>query len=338
MKTRAIGFHQHRDASDPQSLVEETIELPSLQDWDLLVQVQAVAVNPIDTKLRRGLSGSMNDPEAFYVLGYDAAGIVIDAGKNATRFTPGDRVFWMGTTRRPGANAQLQVVDSRLVGHAPEAMEPALAAALPLTALTAWEVLFSSLGITERSSGILLLVGATGGVGTAALQLLREKAPGVRVIATAHGEDRQQWVRDLGAWHTVDHRGDLGTQVHDLAPEGVRWIFSTHTPGNSAMYAQVIAPYGDIAVIDTMPDDVSVFKPKSVAFHWYYAFSRTDFGVSIERDGEILEYVRQLADSGRYTQPALTNVGVINAQNLRTAHNMVENDHTLGKIVLSGWE
>ncbi|MGP5049135.1 alcohol dehydrogenase catalytic domain-containing protein [Glutamicibacter ardleyensis] len=224
--TTAIGYTQNLPATDPKSLISQEIELPELGPHDLLVAVEAVSVNPVDMKVRLGTPA-----DGFKVLGFDAAGTVQEVGSAVTLFAPGDEVYYAGSIDRPGTNQRLHLVDERITGRKPATLSFAEAAALPLTAITAWETLFDRLQLTEQSTGTLLVVGATGGVGSIMLALAEVLLPQVTVIATASDDERAAWARDLGAENTVNHHEDLATQVLTLAPHGVDWLFTAHSEG-----------------------------------------------------------------------------------------------------------
>lgn len=330
---RAIGYRDNLPASDPRSLIEETIGVPALGPRDLLVEVRAVSVNPVDVKLRAAApTGGLR------VLGFDAAGVVRAAGSEVTLFSPGDEVFYAGSVGRPGSNQLLHAVDERIVGHKPRALSFAEAASLPLASLTAWESLFDRLELTEDSAGTLLVVGATGGVGSVLLQLAQARLPHVTVIATASGREREEWVHELGAEHTVDHRGDLVAQVSAIAPTGVDWIFTAHSEEQIPVYAEVIRPFGHIVAIDDGARDVAPLKFKSVAWHWERMFTRPllDTPDLIEQH-RVLDRIAHLVDGGGLRHIVAQTLSPISEENLREAHRRVESGRTVGKIVLHGW-
>ncbi|GAA2228750.1 hypothetical protein GCM10009851_11520 [Herbiconiux moechotypicola] len=247
---RAIGYSKNTAIDDAEALVEREVPLPKIGPHDLLVEVHAVSVNPVDVK-QRAHAGS----GGFRVLGYDAAGVVVAAGSSVTLFEPGDHVYYAGALNRPGSNAHYQAVDERIVGRKPASLDWADAAALPLTTLTAYEALFDKLHLTETSEGTLLIVGAAGGVGSIMIQLVKVLAPRVRVIGTASRPESQQWVRSLGADAVVDHGGDLAAHVLEAAPDGVDWIFTSASakPGAVASYVRIAKPFGQIVAIDARP-------------------------------------------------------------------------------------
>ena len=221
---RAVGYRASLPISEPDSLLDVELPIPTPGPRDLLVRVEAVSVNPVDTKVRRGV-----DPAGeLKVLGYDAAGVVVGVGPEVTRFRVGDEVYYAGSIGRPGTNPQFHLVDERITGHKPATLDFAEAAALPLTTITAWEALFDRFRLAKDSTGTLLVMGAAGGVGSVLVQLARALT-GVTVIGTASRAESQQWVTELGAHHAVDHHGDLVAAVREVAPDGVDYIFTPRT-------------------------------------------------------------------------------------------------------------
>jgi zinc-binding alcohol dehydrogenase family protein len=336
---KAVGYRQSGlRISDPRAL--EDLELPdpgAPQGRELLVRVHAVSVNPRDVKSRMAIAAT---PERPVVPGYDASGIVEAIGPDARLFRPGDAVFYAGVLDRQGSNAELQLVDERIVGRKPASLGHAAAASLPLTALTAWEMLFDRLEIPRGADGALLIVGGAGGVPSIAIQLVR-LLTGVTVIATASRPESAAWVRDLGAQHVVDHARPLAAQVAaipGLPP--VRWIFSTHTSRESwAELARIVAPQGRIGLIDDPePLDLRLVKFKSVSIHWEAMFTRPMFATAdMVRQHEILGEVAALVDAGRLRATATQGYGTIRADNLRRAHAAIEAGRVVGKIVLDGF-
>lgn len=333
MTTTAIGYVKNLPATDPGALVAREVEVPEPGPHDLLVEVEAVSVNPVDAKLRAGAPSS-----GFRVLGFDAAGTVRGVGSAVTLFAPGDEVFYAGTIDRPGTNRRLHVVDERITGRKPASLSFADAAALPLTAITAWESLFDRLGLTTESAGTLLVVGATGGVGSLMLELAEALLPDVTVVATASDEERAAWVRGLGAEHVIDHHGDMVAQVRCIAPAGVDWLFTAHSTGQIDTYAQVVAPFGHIVAIDDGPRDVSALKDKSIAWHWELMFTRPLRQTSdmIEQH-RLLNRVADLVDHHRIRATTTQVLTPISPDTLREAHMLIESGHTVGKVVVHGW-
>jgi len=338
---KAVGYWKKGLAiADPQALLD--LELPEPENptgRDLLVRVDAVAVNPRDVKSRMSIDPSGGKP---VVLGYDAAGVVEAVGNQTELFRPGDEVFYAGVLDRQGTNAELQLVDERVVGRKPSTIDHAAAASLPLTSLTAWEMLFDRLQMPQDGAAgeTLLVIGGAGGVPSMAHQLARQLSR-VTVVATASRPESGAWVRALGVQHVVDHSRPLADQIaaiSGLAP--VTRIFSTHTDTASwAEMAKVIAPQGRIGLIDDPePLDLRLMKFKSVSIHWEAMFTRPMFATAdMRRQHEILNAVADLIDAGKLRATAATSYGRINAENLRRAHAALEGGHVVGKITLSGF-
>ena len=331
--TTAIGYQTNLPANDPAALIAREIDLPALGPHDLLVEVEAVSVNPVDVKLRAGAPSG-----GFRVLGFDAAGTVRAVGSEVTLFVPADEVYYAGSIDRPGTNQRRHVVDERITGRKPTNLSFGDAAALPLTVITAWESLFDRLGLTEGSVGTLLIVGATGGVGSIMLQLAEELLPNVTVIATASDDGRAGWVRGLGAEHVVNHHDELAAQVSAIVPGGVDWLFTAHSAGQIEAYAQVVRPFGHVVAIDDGPRDVSPLKGKSIAWHWELMFTRPLHRTpDLIEQHRLLNRVAELVDRGRIRPTTTTTLTPISAATLREAHELVESGHTVGKVVIHRW-
>ncbi|MDF1705486.1 MAG: zinc-binding alcohol dehydrogenase family protein [Aeromicrobium sp.] len=328
----AVAFTRSLPATDPEALVDVVLDAPSPGPHDLVVDVRAVSVNPVDVKVRLG-----GDPDGERVLGFDASGIVRDVGRAVTLFQPGDEVWYAGDISRPGSNAALHLVDERIVGPKPTTLSFTEAAALPLTAITAWESLFDKLRLTPDSSGTLLVVGATGGVGSIMLQIVEHLLPQVAVIATASRPEGEAWVRSLGADHVVNHRDDLAAGVGSIAPDGVDWIFTAHSEGMVETFADLLRPFGAVVAIDDPSSlDVRAFKSKSLSWHWELMFTRPlQGGADQVRQHEILTEVARLVDAGTFRSTITTTLTPIDAAQLREAHRLVEDGHVIGKVVVA---
>lgn len=330
---RVVGYRESLPISDESSLVDGEVETPDLLPHDVLVEVAAISVNPIDVKQRTRVA-----PDGLRVLGYDAAGTVAAVGTEVTLFAPGDEVWYAGVFTRPGSNQQFQAVDERIVGRRPAAIPAADAASLPLTALTAWECLFDRLQLTAESTGHLLVIGATGGVGCIMLQLAEALLPGVSVIATASNEERAAQMYELGAEHVVNHRADLVGQVLEIAPAGVDWVFSSHSQGQIPVYEQLMAAGSHIVAIDDGPADVTPLKLKSITWHWESMFTRALYQTpDMVEQHRILDRLAELVEAGLVKPTTSAVLSPINAANLREAHARIETGRTVGKIVLEGW-
>lgn len=336
---RAIAYQTPQVITADTALVDIDLPTPEPRGRDLLVEIRAVSVNPVDTKLRRGAAPADG---GWRVLGFDAAGIVKAVGPDVTLFKAGDPVFYAGAIDRPGTNSEFHLVDERIVGRKPAALDFSAAAALPLTAITAWEMLFDRLKVRDAVPGAanaILIVGGAGGVGSIAVQLARHLTD-LTVIATASRPETAEWVKSLGAHHVVDHSKPLAGEVAALGIGAPAFIFSTtNTEDHLAAIVETIAPQGRFGLIDDPKAlDVMPFKRKAVSTHWELMFTRSLFQTAdmIEQHN-LLNEVSRLVDAGTLRTTLAETVGTINAENLKKAHAMVESGRTRGKLVLAGF-
>ena len=335
---KAIGYHQSLPIDDPASLRDLTLPDPVAGPRDLLVRVAAVSVNPVDTKVRRNAA-----PEAGQarVLGWDAVGIVEAVGDRVTGFRVGDRVYYAGSIVRPGANSELHAVDERIAARAPASLDDAQAAALPLTSITAWELLFDRLGVARDGGAgqTLLVVGGAGGVGSILIQLARELTQ-LRVVATASRPETRQWCLDLGAHAVIDHSKPLAGELKAAGLGEVDLVASlTQTQQHYAQIIESLKPQGRIGVIDDMPVlDVMPLKTKCLSLHWELMFTRSRFETpDMAEQGRLLAKVAALVDAGRVRTTVGEHFGTIDAANLRRAHAFIESGKARGKVVLAGF-
>ncbi len=333
---RAVGYQESLPIEAPGALVDIQLAKPEVRGRDLLVQVHAVSVNPVDAKVRMRAN-----PEAggWKVLGYDAAGTVAAFGPDATLFKPGDAVFYAGDITRQGTNAEYHLVDERIVGHKPAGLGWAEAAALPLTAITAWEALFDRLDVKRPvpGSNAILIIGGAGGVASIAIQLVRHLTK-LEVIATASRAETAEWVRNLGANKVIDHAKPLAEQLEALRAPG--FVFSTtQTDRHLTEIAKLIAPQGRVALIDDPAAlDILPFKRKAVSVHWEFMFARSTFQTEdMVAQGALLNEVSRLVGNGALRTTLGENFGPINAANLKRAHALIESGRARGKIVLEGF-
>ncbi|HEY2097535.1 MAG TPA: zinc-binding alcohol dehydrogenase family protein [Pseudonocardia sp.] len=333
---RAIGYRKSLPITDPDSLVDAELPIPTPGPHDLLVRVEAVSVNPVDTKVRTGSDIDGDPGGELKVLGYDAAGVVTAAGPEVTRFAVGDEVYYAGSIGRPGTNSRFHLVDERITGHKPSTLDFAEAAALPLTTITAWEALFDRFRLDKDSTGTLLVMGAAGGVGSMIIQLARALT-GVTVIGTASRPESQKWVTELGAHHAVDHHGDLVAAVRAVAPAGVDYIFSPFSAGNVDNFVELLRPGGEITAIDEPEGlDLLPLKSKSLTWHWELMFTRPLFAPEDPAQYELLEAAARLVDDGVLRTTVAERLEPINASTLRRAHELVEAGAMTGKVVIGG--
>jgi len=334
---KAIVYTRHGlPADDPQSLIDTELPKPAPGPRDLLVKIRAIAVNPVDTKVRRG--APTDKPR---VLGWDAVGTVEAVGPDVTLFKPGDDVYYAGSIARPGAYAEYGLVDERIAGHKPSSLADAEAAALPLTSLTAWELLFDRLGVPEGGGegGALLIIGAAGGVGSILTQLA-SRLTKLRVIGTASRPETRAWVESLGAHDVVDHSRPLLEGLRALGVQQVSHVASlTQTDAHYAQIVEALAPQGRFGLIDDPETlDAMPLKRKAISLHWELMFTRSLFETpDMIRQHEILERVAALIDAGTLRTTIGEHFGAINAENLRRAHALIESGRARGKIVLEGF-
>ncbi|TWT25276.1 zinc-binding alcohol dehydrogenase family protein [Planomicrobium sp. CPCC 101110] len=335
---KAVGLYRYLPITDTESLVDVEVPKPVPQGNDLLVRVMAISVNPVDTKIRSPKERVEQEPR---ILGWDVAGIVEETGPDSTLFKKGDHVFYAGSVTRPGANSEYHVVDERIVGRKPETLSFAEAAALPLTAVTAWEALFDRLGIPEsgNENANLLIIGAAGGVGSIAVQLA--KRAGLTVIGTASRPESTQWIKDRGADHIINHYEDYLPQLKEIGLEGVDYILCLNrTEMHWDNMAKAINPQGKICSIYETEEKLNLFPlfNKSVTFVWELMFTRAMFGThDMIRQHEILDKISELIDSGELQTTVNEILSPINAENVRKAHAMLEDGKTIGKIVIEGF-
>lgn len=338
---KAIGYFNSLPIADPRSLQDLELPAPVAEGRDLLVRVHAISVNPVDTKMRTRVKSE--DGVTPRILGWDVVGTVEAAGPDASLFKQGDRVFYAGSIARSGANSELHLVDERIVGHAPKNLGNAEAAAMPLTSITAWELLFDRLqvpGHGVKNPGALLVVGGAGGVGSILIQLAR-KLTGLKVIATASRPETADWCMQLGAHAVIDHSKPIAAQLKDLGVPEVRYIVSlTRTERHFADLAEAVSPQGRFALIDdpAEPLDVMKLKRKSVSLHWESMFTRSLFGTpDMIEQHHLLNRIAALLDDGMIRSTMKRHMGAINAANVRSAHELIEGGSAIGKVVLEGF-
>jgi NADPH:quinone reductase len=336
---RAIAFQQPGGIDRDEALVNIELPTPTPTGRDLLVEVKAVSVNPVDVKIRQS---AQLEAGTWKVLGWDAAGTVTAVGSEVTLFQPGDEVFYSGTIGRPGTNAEYHLVDERIVGMKPKTLDWAAAAALPLTSITAWEMLFDRLDVKKSVPGAtpaILVIGGAGGVGSIAIQVARALT-NLTVIATASRPETIAWTKEMGAHHVIDHTLPLTQQVAALGLGAPAFVFSTtHSDRHLDAIAELIAPQGRFGLIDD-PEilDINRFKRKSISVHWELMFTRSIFNTAdIAEQGKLLNEVARLVDEGVLRTTLTEKYSPIDAVNLKQVHTLIESSKARGKIVLEGF-
>lgn len=336
----AFGYKQTSETPHAEALSAFNTAKPTPAGHDLLVAIEAISVNPVDTKIRKNVA-----PEAdeFKVLGWDAVGTVKDVGSKCSLFKPGDKVFYAGDISRQGSNAQFQLVDERIVGHAPSSISNCEAAALPLTSLTAWELLFSRLQVPTDEAGkqqSLLIVGGAGGVGSIMIQLAKQLT-GLTVIATASRAKSQEWVRNLGADHVIDHSQPLDQELKKTGIETVDYVASlTHTDTHFDACVNVLKAQGKFGLIDD-PQQLNILalKRKSISLHWEFMYTRSLFNTpDLQEQHNILNQISRLIDNNTLRTTLGEHLGKITAENILKAHQILESNKACGKLVLEGFD
>lgn len=332
---KAVAFTQ---VGTPDVLVDMDVPVPVPGPRDLRVAVKAVSVNPADVKVR---SGSVEVPGDIKIAGYDAAGVVEAVGSEVSLFKVGDEVYYGGAIDRPGTNAEYHLVDERIVGRKPASLSFAQAAALPLTVLTAWELLFKHLAVAtlpQKDDGTLLIINGAGGVGSILIQLARQLTS-LTIVASASRPETREWVTKMGAHHIVNHRKPLEVEFESLGLGNAHYVAGlSNTPGQIDSIAQLIAPQGHLVVVDDNPLDTFVLMPKSITVSWEMVFTRSLFQTDdmIEQH-KILNEVAKLVDEGVLMTTMTEDLGSISAKNLKKAHDKLESGSNIGKVVLSSF-
>jgi NADPH:quinone reductase len=336
---QAVGYERAGPLDRADSLIDLDLPEPVATGRDLLVEVKAVSVNPVDVLVRANTERPIDGTQ---ILGWDAAGIVRAVGPEVTLFRPGDEVAYSGTILRPGTNQEFHLIDERLVGRKPKSLSWAEAAAIPLTGVTAWEVLFDRIDVRRPVAGttpMILIIGGAGGVGSIAVQLARQLTDLV-VVATASRPETRAWVEELGAHHVIDHTKPMGPQIEALGLGAPGFVFSTtHTSHHILAIADLIAPEGRFGLIDNPQVlDVVPFKQKSVSIHWELMYTRSLYEtLDMGEQGRIINRMADLADEGKLRSTLTQRLTPINAENMKRAHALVESASMRGKVVLEGW-
>jgi len=336
---KAVGYQKSLPIEDKDALVDFEATKPEPKGRDIRVAVKAISANPVDYKVRKRAAPPAGE---YKILGFDAAGVVDAVGPDVSLFKPGDEVFYAGSIQRQGTNSEFHLVDERIVGLKPTSLSFAQAAALPLTTITAWELLFDRVGAIPGKSvdpRTLLIVGGAGGVGSILIQLAR-RLTGLTVVATASRPESKKWCLDLGAHAVIDHAKPMKEQIEALKVPPVALVASlTNTDQHYKALAELMAPQGKYGLIDDPPEfNVAAFKGKAISIHWESMFTRSSFQTpDMIGQHHLLNDLADLIDKGVLRTTLDQTFGTINAANLKRAHALLESGKSRGKIVLEGW-
>jgi len=336
---KAVGLKQYLPIEDENSLLDVELPKPTAKGKDLLVEVRAISVNPVDFKVRAPKDKVESEPK---ILGWDAAGVVVEVGDEVTEFKPGDEVYYAGDITRPGSNSEFHLIDERIVGRKPQNLDFACAAAFPLTSITAWEALFERLNIDRNGADAgksILIVNGAGGVGSIAIQLA--KLAQLKVIATASRDETTAWCQKMGADEVINHRHDLAEEIEKIGYQNINYILClSHTDGHWQAMTKAIKPQGTICCIvdNEHPLNMDTLKSKSAGLVWEFMFTRSMYQTEdMAEQGKLLNELSQLIEDGVITTTCNDVVKPINAQNLRDVHQRLEKGRVIGKIVLADW-
>jgi zinc-binding alcohol dehydrogenase family protein len=335
---KAVALTHYLPVENPNAFLDVKLEKPTPAGHDILVAVKAVAVNPVDTKVRAPKDQVEPSPR---VIGYDASGIVEAVGPDVTLFKVGDDVYYAGDITRPGTNQEFHLVDERIVGHKPTSLSHAESAALPLTTITAYEAFFDRIGIDRDGADkgqTILIIGASGGVGSIGIQLAKQA--GLTVIATASRPETTTWVKELGADHVINHREDMVAQVRALGMHHVDHIAIFNDMRHWDAAVELIRPQGGIVSIDNtdLPMPMAGMKMKAASFHWEFMFARSMHKTpDMIEQHKLLSYVAKEIDEGRIRTTVSDVLSPINAETMREAHRLIETGKAKGKIVVEGF-
>ena len=337
---KAVGYFKSLPLSEADSLIDMTTDDPAPAGHDLRVAVKAISVNPVDVKVRMRAAAGPGEPAK--ILGYDAAGVVEAVGPDVTLFKAGNEVFYAGSVVRQGTNSEFHLVDERIVGRKPKTLTFAQAAAIPLTGITAWEMLFDRLAVVRGGASdgrALLVMGGAGGVGSILIQIAR-KLTGLTIIATASRPQTRDWCVKLGAHHVIDHSQPMADQLKALGNPNVALVASINgTAKHLPTIIDLIAPQGKVGLIEVPPTiDAAPVMRKAVSLHWESMFTRSMFGTpDMIEQHKLLNEISAMIDRGDIVTTAAMEFSPINAANLKKAHAQIESGTTIGKVVLEGW-
>ncbi|MFC1235278.1 zinc-binding alcohol dehydrogenase family protein [Vibrio sp. F74] len=336
---KAIGYQHASPINQADALQDIELPMPTATGHDVLVEVKAISVNPVDAKVRNNASAEKDE---WKVLGWDATGVVKTVGTDVTLFKVGDKVWYAGDISRSGSNAQFQLVDERIVGRMPQSLSYSDAAALPLTSITAWEMLFERLEVEvgkKTNDKSIMIIGAAGGVGSIMVQLAK-RLTGLTIIGTASRPETKEWLEELGTHHVIDHSKPLSQELKKIGFDNVDYVVSlNNTEQHYGEIVESLAPQGKFGLIDDPASlDVLALKRKSISLHWELMFTRSLFKTDdMQAQHDLLNEVSELIDEGLLKTTVGDHFGTINANNIIKAHGLLESQKAKGKIVLEGF-
>lgn len=327
---KAYAYHNGHEL-DAFAIEAMEVPMPEIGEFDVLVKLHAIGLNPVDYKIRQSKSGENNVP---VILGWDASGSIEKMGAQVANFKIGDEVFYAGDITRAGSYAEYQAIDSRIIALKPKHISHVEAAALPLTSLTAWEGILDH-NINYTSDTHVLIIGGAGGVGSMAIQLIKATTDAI-VIATASRSDTIEWCQNLGADHVINHHQDMAAQLKDIGIDAVNVVFcTTNSDRHIHNLAEIITPFGHVTFIqDNGALDITSFKLKSITTHWEFMFAKSMFGHNLQSQGDILAKVAELVDAKKIKSTLNNDLGKISPDSIRQGHNLLESGKCIGKIAL----
>ncbi|MBS9335934.1 zinc-binding alcohol dehydrogenase family protein [Fructobacillus papyrifericola] len=334
-KMDAVGVTHNGPLTADDAFIERSVNQPQPKPDELLVQVLASSVNPVDVKMRAGYQ----DKGVFRIFGLDVVGRVYAVGADVKDFAIGDRVYYVGKQHHPGADAAYQVINAKMVAKAPEKLDDVSVAAMPLTSVTAHDILHHGLHLPVEKDGAkgqtLLVINGAGGVGSVLIQLA--KYLGMTVLATAGTVDSKKWVREMGADLVLDYHNNLEQQLNDAGYNQVDSIANLQdTTDYWDFMVRMIRPYGELAsIVDTtVPVDLGELKAKSASFSWVFMLARGNFNIYLEEQGQILKQMAELLNEGIIRSTVTKVYHGLTAYSIRSAFQDVAGHHAIGKVVV----
>ena len=328
---KALVYEKAHTLADFAITLSEIAE-PQLREFDVLVDVRAIGINPGEVFFRSIRSA---EPGGYVLLGWEFAGVITAVGSSVQRFKAGDRVFGTGDMLRDGSWAERLAIDERVVNYIPESLSFADAASLPIGTITAWEAMFRDQGSLPTGVDRVLVLGGAGAVGSLATQLLKAKTKAF-VISTGSRPESRSWCSKMGADPVLDHAGDVAAQLAAADIPHVDMVLSTaKTAANIAWITQLLRPFGHLSVVDASTSfDASPLMMKAASLHMEMVFSRIMHGAAPQRQGDILGTIADLVVARKIQPIATTRLKGLTPATMKAAHELVETGRTIGKVVI----